>query len=110
LSRANTPLFNSPPESTVFPTPLAASSRLQYFPSFMWYSKYSCLFLWAYWRFSSYVFQIFFSSHLWSRLLPICSVISCSTFNVSLYTNFWFYFLFWFLLRHIPFQWYCHIY
>ena len=46
-------------EPAVIPTAQASSFTLQYFPYYVWCSKYSCLLYWIYRVFSWYSFQIF---------------------------------------------------
>jgi hypothetical protein len=41
------------------PTTQASSSTLQYFPYYVWRSKYSCLLQWIYQMFSWYSFKVF---------------------------------------------------
>ena len=54
-------------EPAVIPTAQALSFTLQYFPYYLWCSKYSCLLQWIYRMFSWYSVQIFFgfSSYYW---------------------------------------------
>jgi hypothetical protein len=46
-------------EPAVIPTAQVSSFTLQYFPYYVWCSKYSCPLYWIYRMFSWYSFQIF---------------------------------------------------